>query len=614
MPPKKPQPLSTYDQGLLRSYLDNRDMLSLDDQAEARAILESRRLDVPSAGELARTIQAPASTIRPATTRERIHDAFADPVNAFRGFRDRTMANLPPEVQALTPDMTVAEYADATREDEAPVAPSMRPVTGAERLRGNMRDVLGSIKKQPLAQMAAPFLGLDVDAPSHAPEGSDPILKIGMIPDIGGKFTTGGRKLVGGLYSRLDEALDLIPKKGVHPNKARKILRDNSSAEERAYRGVDDFLETQGDRVTPEALAAHLEANPAPFPQTKTIQDTPNFTAADQSQLDELERLDYNRTPEQDDLFQSLIDRENASHSGAGTPELPKYSNYQVPGGEHYRETLQTLPDAKAARLAEINDEIWSLSHSMERTFDANPPVPGSGPLGDDVVSTISAGRKRLAALRAERSSLDAPAQFTSPHFDDPNILVSTRSGEHALPTGERGRVIENVQSDWHQTGREKGYEAGPMPPRSYDVTDRIIDAIDGKPPPGVPDGPFKESWPNLGIEREIVDAAESGAEWIAITPSEVLRKRGETISPQFQDQRLPNILEKLLAPFGGGSQEIAEIIKGVFAPIVRLTPEMRERILKEGIPLMALMAAIHEAGGEESPQPQGTIGNVLAQ
>ena len=100
MPPKKPQPLSTYDQGLLRSYLDNRDMLSLDDQAEARAILESRRLDVPSAGELARTIQAPASTIRPATTRERIHDAFADPVNAFRGFRDRTMANLPPEVQA----------------------------------------------------------------------------------------------------------------------------------------------------------------------------------------------------------------------------------------------------------------------------------------------------------------------------------------------------------------------------------------------------------------------------------------------------------------------------------------------------------------------------------
>lgn len=58
MPPKKPQPLSTYEQGLLRSYLDNPDLLSLEDQAEARAILGSSRLAVPSAGELARTIQA----------------------------------------------------------------------------------------------------------------------------------------------------------------------------------------------------------------------------------------------------------------------------------------------------------------------------------------------------------------------------------------------------------------------------------------------------------------------------------------------------------------------------------------------------------------------------
>jgi len=114
-------------------------------------------------------------------------------------------------------------------------------------------------------------------------------------------------------------------------------------------------------------------------------------------------------------------------------------------------------------------------------------------------------------------------------------------------------------------------------------------------------------------MEREIVDAAESGAGWIAITPSEVLRNRGETIGPQFQDQRLPNILEKLLAPFGGGSKEMAEISKGVFAPIVRLTPEMRKRILKEGIPLMALMAAIHEAGGEESPPPKGTMRDVLS-
>ena len=535
MPPKKPQPLSTYDQGLLRSYLDNRDMLSLDDQAEARAILESRRLDVPSAGELARTIQAPASTIRPATTRERIHDAFADPVNAFRGFRDRTMANLPPEVQALTPDMTVAEhkYQKATTTpspaihpgnidligrpeipnkggmstvysfsflDEKPSSKTygqevlvpladegriftkdeardkyyrtgkhlgtfetpeeatayagrlhddyasgkyatrrsiIRPETGAERLRGNMRDVLGSIKKQPLVKTAAPFLGLDVDAP----EGSDPVLKIGMMPDIGGKFTTGGRKLVGGLYSRLDEALDLIPKKGVHPNKARKILRDNSSAEERAYRGVDDFLETQGDRVTPEALAAHLEAHPAPFPKVKQLGGMGGLTEVDVNDaLFSLEQLDTLNASQQAryDHLKSLAWDTPTKHGGG---------NLQVPGGENYRETLQKMPVNESAATAARDNRLRELLARRERLVSTrrrrSEPIVRPVDRTNDFPGLETQIRNTEAQIRmVERDVPSDPTAFTHPHFPgEPNILVHTRSNERTLPVPPPRRV-----------------------------------------------------------------------------------------------------------------------------------------------------------------------------
>jgi hypothetical protein len=250
-------------------------------------------------------------------------------------------------------------------------------------------------------------------------------------------------------------------------------------------------------------------------------------------------------------------------------------------------------------------------------------------------------------------SATEKAGSYRSPHYQsDPNLLVHTRSNSRTLPTGERGRLIENVQSDWHQEARKKGYKQGltakqenyqTWGTREHGMTPEEIQRTFNTDDPrfvayrqqqddlfkelqAVPDAPFKDSWPALGLKQEVLDAVERGDDWIGITPASILNTRGEAISETFQDQRLPLTLEKILQPFGGGRVERGAVSAGtsgspyryrhpetneigavpgairepnpdsqatIEAFIARLTPQMREEIKKKGLPLlMAMLAA----------------------
>jgi hypothetical protein len=47
---------------------------------------------------------------------------------------------------------------------------------------------------------------------------------------------------------------------------------------------------------------------------------------------------------------------------------------------------------------------------------------------------------------------------FKSSHFDEPNVLAHTRINERIDSEGKRVLFVEEIQSDWHQAGRKKGY------------------------------------------------------------------------------------------------------------------------------------------------------------
>jgi hypothetical protein len=121
-------------------------------------------------------------------------------------------------------------------------------------------------------------------------------------------------------------------------------------------------------------------------------------------------------------------------------------------------------------------------------------------------------------------------------HFaGEPGILASMRVKDRIGPNGEKLLHLEELQSDWHQQGREKGYSK-PNPDRVLQINrrlrelaksdqedspewDQLTQEKNALTAPGVPDAPFKKNWEEMALKRLIHHAAENGYHGIVVTP-----------------------------------------------------------------------------------------------
>ncbi len=219
------------------------------------------------------------------------------------------------------------------------------------------------------------------------------------------------------------------------------------------------------------------------------------------------------------------------SEENLATPNATRYHDFQVAGGENYKELLLTMPGKKAedldARIREISN--WP---------------------GDTETAKDPKDQKELDGLMVEWNRRDsAQNAYKSSHFDEPNILAHVRFNERTDADGNKVLFIEEVQSDWHQAGRKEGYKSGETTlgygkqlQDKYNETnlDRILTSIATTEEvdhyysltnpqqyvPGVPDAPFKKTWPMLAMKRMVRYAAENGFHKIAWTSGEIQADR----------------------------------------------------------------------------------------
>lgn len=523
---------------------------------------------------------------------------------------------------------------------KAPVKPpTMRAATAKERLVDTFR-ALGAtawdaIAQQPVAKVAG-AVGELMDAGIRGNMGRADMT-------IGGKTIKAADQRVGamvdlpgmsggGLFSRVDAMVKTLPAK-VHPNKLASMLRAGASGEELAFRKVPELLKAAGDKpISKAALVEHLEANPAPQIAVRTRTDTlPDFTRT----LDELDAMEpelrrlrdesgliaYEGDTRPGGIYRDQVERANVrgwAHDAANgsadarakidalnvSPETkeaalaygrlsarshvlneemlaareaaqPKFDRYQVPGGENYRETLLTMPDNGAVGRSKILDQGTNpISRKPFVRFESE---------GGTYVVELNPGEDVAAAMQRRLSDSSRGGlrgqTFTSSHWDEPNVLAHSRSNDRTLPTGERGRFIEEVQSDWHQKGKAQGYrDAKPAPVpnttaamdesrgrltqalwnddnlgfdspgeaiRSILTHDDYVNRWDVSPATraaadeyrahmasydaararhsqqanAVPDAPFKDSWPDLVLKQQLLDVAKTpDLEWIGFT------------------------------------------------------------------------------------------------
>ena len=357
-------------------------------------------------------------------------------------------------------------------------------------------------------------------------------------------------------WSGLEEWLDLQP--GRIPKEAvQEFLANNGVRVEEVMLGLNEgesraVLDRQIDEMS-DKLQAYLQG-----------EGLPQYSADDLLASNLLSREQRDYMTDYADEWERLMARTRAE-------DPTKFGDYQLPGGENYRELLLTLPESGGKTTVDRNTLLPEGYH-IEEMGDGRWTMVRPDGVGT-VLSHINPNTPRWAATEEAIRILrmqgvmappgwdvaggNAAGQFTSSHFDEPNILAHVRFNDRTDADGKKVLFIEEFQSDWAQQGRKRGFskpeaktleEAGlrlehrpdgeRFPWAVFDdqgrliyeglheaqVTQRALQEINTGFAASVPAAPFvgkTDAWVALTLKRMIRYAAENGYERIAWTRGE---------------------------------------------------------------------------------------------
>lgn len=246
------------------------------------------------------------------------------------------------------------------------------------------------------------------------------------------------------------------------------------------------------------------------------------------------------------------------------TTQETKYHSYQLPGGENYREMLLTLPEKRDFKPLTSNDfkRLKELDNELANAKDAD--VPRLMKEQNDLYD------------RVEQSKNYSPlTPYKSSHWDEPNVLAHIRMNDRTID-GKKSLHLEEIQSDWHQEGRKKGYKPSEdlksindeiknidiklksikqssdeiNPHNLYDSNAEfkalanqrkaLYEKVEAHTT-GVPDAPFKKTWDELALKKAITEAVKNGYDQISWTPGEAQAARYD-LSKQVDKIAIPMV------------------------------------------------------------------------
>jgi hypothetical protein len=122
---------------------------------------------------------------------------------------------------------------------------------------------------------------------------------------------------------------------------------------------------------------------------------------------------------------------------------------------------------------------------------------------------------------------------FFGAHFYDHNVLVHIRTTVRKDNRDRKLLFVEEIQSDWHQSGNRYGYDCN--------VWGQVANA------------PFKKDWPILAIKLMLIYAVQNGFEGVSWPKGEIQETRyskGLHSIKRHYDAEIPKAVNRLSKPF----------------------------------------------------------------
>jgi hypothetical protein len=374
-------------------------------------------------------------------------------------------------------------------------------------------------------------------------------------------------------YMKSTQVLDAkIQGKAATVDQVRAILtnpQNGIKAEELKWTGAlqaaERLAKENNGKVPKDALLQYLADDGAVRLEEVTMGGVrKQWTQAD---IEALERQ-AQRTRDFSEYERAVLEYEDQQlgSDANNTGNQTRYGQYQLAGGENYREVVLAMP------AGEMREAIIGPANNFVDWADADTLSPAG-------LRTLERSGHRI------EMRLFGKVDYTSTHFDTPNYVAHMRLNERTDAAGKRGLFLEEIQSDRHQQGREKGYKEDANSERDAlrkryndavarrnaaraaleastdtgdvrDATDRtLIQAFQNaqmnmeqasgerrrSEAGSIPDAPFRKDWPTQMFKRALADAVGSGKEWIGWTTGETQAARYD-LSQHFDRIRVHKI------------------------------------------------------------------------
>jgi len=219
-----------------------------------------------------------------------------------------------------------------------------------------------------------------------------------------------------------------------------------------------------------------------------------------------------------------------------------EYGEYRTPGGQNYREILISLPQEKVSVKPITAQDLMDQGYEV-RNFEYDPKANKSSFKIYDKDGNLASYRKNVPGVAYPEQALIYQAQdmsnvaykeankplYKAPHYGQQgeNLLAHARVQDMRGPNGEKILLIDEIQSDWHQAGRKKGYSS---PEERQYLVDKMarneeltpkeealrLKYLKGDMPQ---DAPFKKNWHELVMKRLVDDAAKGGYDRVIFPP-----------------------------------------------------------------------------------------------
>lgn len=338
-------------------------------------------------------------------------------------------------------------------------------------------------------------------------------------------------------YSALLASVESVQQPKATADQWKGIIKNlpGVKADEVEWLGVNEWLDEQKGAITKDTLLDFIRANQVEVREVVRGGSGYSGAVAELRELvGALELRGYSATWEQNvvtDEYDVIDSFEKVGEKNKDGSPLAFYADNNFEG----------MPEGDREKALKIRELSRTASVASETTFEKYT-LPGGENYRELLLTLPYPGQYE------GRRDVPAGAQvFRSPHFDEPNVLAHVRFNERTDADGKRVLFIEEIQSDWHQKGRKEGYGGevkkfyvkskitGVTTPM-FDSEQEAIAYRDSLPEPGrrnydvyqsvgktkgVPNAPFKTTWPLLAFKRMIRYASEQGFDRLAWTTGE---------------------------------------------------------------------------------------------